>query len=116
MFHQPQFSNNRVPNNFFMPGHSTFPHRTSKANQNLDYSRDFEQFQMPPQGFNSTQYPFYHSTRWRQQYRRTPAFHFQDKSTFYYMSDPIFTNDHRITVKLKILFFQFELFSSFLSR
>ncbi len=31
--------------------------------------------------------------------RQTPAFHFQDKSTSYYMTDPIITSDDRLTVK-----------------
>jgi hypothetical protein len=121
MFHQsfysqsqqrPQFHNNHEHNHFFIPAHSPFYHRSSRPNrssQNLNFSRDFEHFPMPPHGFPSipkVSYPFYDLTRWRQnmariqqQYRRTPAFHFQDKSTFYYMSDPIITHDNRITVK-----------------
>lgn len=110
MFHQsfftqsqqrPPFHSNHVPNHSFMPAHSTFYNHNSKSN--LKLSHDFEHFTMP-----SYSYPFYDLTRWRQymakyqqQYRRTPAFHFQDKSTFYYMSDPIMTNDNRITVKQK---------------
>jgi hypothetical protein len=117
MFHQsfysqsqqrPSFHNNHVPNHFFTPTHHRRP-KSNRSSQNLNFSRDFEYLSMPTHGFPSIlkgSYPFYDLTRWRQnmaklqqQYRRTPAFYFQDKSTFYYMSDPIITNDNRITVE-----------------
>jgi hypothetical protein len=93
---------------------------TNQSTHNLNFNRDFERFPTPPHGFASmpsSGYPFFDYTnqqhrdpqrqRWRQnikranqqqQHRRTPAFHFQDKSTSYYMTDPIRTSDDRITV------------------
>ena len=74
---------------------------------------------MPAYGYNSTpkgSYQFYDFLRWKQQmnriqqqqqhFQRKPAFYFQDQSTFYYMSDPIYTADNRLTVIL-VLFFAF---------
>ena len=55
--------------------------------------------------------PQRHHQRWRQnmrrtpqqqqqqKQRRTPAFHFQDHSTSYFMTEPIRTSDDRIAVK-----------------
>jgi hypothetical protein len=123
MFHQsfysqsqqrPSYNNNHVANHFYVPVHSSLYQCTPRSNrsrQNFNFTRDFEQFSMTPDGFPSMSkcsYPFFDSTQWRQnmakiqqQHRRTSAFHFQDKSTFYYMSDPIITNDNRVTVKFK---------------
>lgn len=65
---------------------------------------------MPAYGYNSMpkgSYPFYNYIRWKQQmtriqqqYRHKPAFYFQDQSTFYYMSDPIYTADNRLSIQL----------------
>ncbi|CAF1200912.1 unnamed protein product [Adineta steineri] len=41
-----------------------------------------------------------HQQQQQQQRRQTPAFHFQDKSTSYFMTDPIVTNDDRLTIQL----------------
>lgn len=104
------FHNQRMPNKFYKPTHTTFypfgRPRTNRSSQNLNFSRDFEHFQMPPHGFNSIPkgpYSFWRQNinKFQRQYPRTSAFHFQDKSTFYYMSDPIITHDNRITVKIK---------------
>ena len=113
---QPSFHNNHGPNHFFVPTHASSYHHGPTPNQsshNIKHTRDFDRFSMPPHGFSSMPtgaYPFHDATnqqRWRQnmsrnqnQYRQTPAFHFQDKSTYYYMGDPIINNDNRITVKL----------------
>ena len=109
----------------FMPGHSYYyppgPIPTHSS-QNLNFTRDFDRFPMPNQAFPSMPsgaHPFYDATnqnfdqqRWRsymanghqqQRVHQMPAFHFQDKSTFYYMSDPIYTVDDRITVSAKTL-------------
>ncbi len=43
--------------------------------------------------------------------RQTPAFHFQDKSTSYYMTDPIITSDDRLTVKQICFCFHIKVFS-----
>lgn len=70
---------------------------------------DFERFPSSNHGFTtmpSGGYPFFEQQRWRpnipraQQvnHRQTPAFHFQDKSTSYFMTDPIKTSDDRIAV------------------
>ena len=119
---QPPLHNNRDPHHTYRPGYSSF-YRPSPAqnrsSHNLNFSREFERFPTPPHGYSSMPsgaYPFYDSTnqkqRWRtgstripHQYHRTPAFHFQDKSTYYYMSDPIISNDNRITVNsIEIVF------------
>jgi hypothetical protein len=122
---QQGFTNNRSSMNFFMPSHQ-FYYRPNgpvqnQSTHNLNFTRDFERFSTPPQhGFASMPsngYPYFdynnqnhdqhrwrhNMTRTQQQHRRTPAFHFQDKSTSYFMTDPIITNDDRITVE-KIFF------------
>lgn len=84
-----------------IPNHST---------HNLNFTHDFERFPGSNHGFTtmpSGGYSFFdQQQRWRpnvarrQQvhHRRTPAFHFQDKSTSYFMTDPIKTSDDRIAV------------------
>jgi hypothetical protein len=112
MFHQSfhpqsQFHNQRMPNQFYKPTPSSYYQlgaRSNRSSQNLNFSRDFEHCPMPPHGFHSIpkgSYPFWRQNmgRFQRQYPRTSAFHFQDQSTFYYMSDPIVTHDNRITVK-----------------
>ncbi len=121
---QQGFSNHRGSTNFFIPSHPFFYRPTgpvhNQSTHNLNFTHDFERFQTPPHhGFASIpsdSYPFFNypnqnfdQQRWRpnmgrtqrqqQQHRRTPAFHFQDKSTSYFMTDPIVTSDDRITVK-----------------
>jgi hypothetical protein len=129
MFQQPYYSqqqgfsnNHRGSTNFYMPSHP-FYYRSNgpihnQSTHNLNFTHDFERFSTshPHHGFASMptgSYPYFDynnqnfdQQRWRQnmartqqQHRRTPAFHFQDKSTSYYMTDPIITNDDRITVK-----------------
>ena len=84
------FHNNRQPS-----------FQTNRSSQNLNFDRK----QMPSYGYHSVPkgpYPFYGYSRWKQympRYQQKPAFYFQDKSTFYYMSDPIYTADNRIIVK-----------------
>jgi hypothetical protein len=107
MFHQPFYSQSQRQqqhgqNNFFMPSYNRSGPKPNQSSQNLKISRDFERFNKPSHGFSSMSagpYQFYDATnqqRWKQNMSR---FHFQDKSTFYYMSDPIVTPDKRITVK-----------------
>jgi hypothetical protein len=134
MFHYPQqqqqqqnFSNNRPSTNYFMPTHPFFYRSNgpipNQSTHNLNFTHDFDRFSTQHHGFASIPsggQPFFDYTnqnfdqqRWRQnmaraqqqqQHRRTPAFHFQDKSTSYFMTDPIITSDDRITV-LEILCF-----------
>ncbi|CAF0811218.1 unnamed protein product [Rotaria sordida] len=126
--HQPGFPNNRGPTNHFMPSRPFFyrPNGSviNQSTHNFNFTRDFERFPMPHHGFTSVPSgnypPFYdfnnqqfEQQRWRQnmarpsqqqqqqqQHRRTPAFHFQDQSTSYFMTDPIVTNDDRLTIQL----------------
>ena len=127
MYHQafyPQaqgFSNQHGPNHAnFMPSHSYYyppgPIPTHSSH-NLNFTRDFDRHPTANPAFTSMPsgaHPFYDATnqhfdqqRWRpytakghqqQRFHQMPAFHFQDKSTFYYMSDPMYTADDRITV------------------
>src|SRR5215510_5892757 len=108
MFHYPQ--QQTFSNNFFTPSHPFFYRPNgpvlNQSTHNLNRTQDFERFATQNHGFASMPsggYPFYDYTnqnfdqqRWRQnitraqqQHRRTPAFHFQDKSTSYFMTDPI---------------------------
>lgn len=128
MFHypQPQFTaNNRPASHFFIPG-QPFAYRANgpiptHSTHRLNFPPDFDRFSAPPHGFTtmpSGGHPFFDYTnqnfeqaRWRQnmartqqQHRRTPAFHFQDKSTSYFMTDPIVTSDDRITVSSLVVF------------
>ena len=121
---QPTFSNPRgfVPSQpFFYRGNGPVPNQST---HNLNFTHDFDRFSAPHHGFTSVPpggYPFFDYTnpnfdqqRWRQnlpraqqqqqQHRRTPAFHFQDKSTSYFMTDPIKTNDDRIAVRENLFF------------
>jgi hypothetical protein len=127
---QQNFHNGRGPTNFFMPSQPFF-YRSggpvlNQSTHNLDFTRDFERFSTPHHVFTSIpsngysyfdlNNPNLEQQRWRQnmarsqqqqqKHRRTPAFHFQDKSTSYYMTDPIKTSDDRITV---IINFHLEL-------
>ena len=112
MFHQSfyprsQFHNHRMANQFYKTGRAAFyPSgvRNNRSSQNLNFTRDFEAFSMPTHAFTSIPkgpQRFWQTNhgRYPRQYPRAPVFHFQDKSTFYYMSDPIMTPDHRITVR-----------------
>lgn len=125
MFHQPYYSQsqqqtsfypNHGQNQYFMPTNSSYFYGPNaipnQSSQNLNFSRIFEYPSVPSHGFNSMatgNYPYNditnqqqwkgNMTRNQQAYRRTSAYHFQDKSTFYYMSDPIITHNNRITVK-----------------
>lgn len=140
MYHQafyPQaqgFSNHHGPNQAnFMPSHSYYyppgPIPTHSGH-NLNFTRDFDRYPTANPAFTSMPagaHPFYDATnqhfeqqRWRpptakghqqQRFHQMPAFHFQDKSTFYYMSDPMYTVDDRITVSRKSI----GLFSSLFS-
>ncbi len=121
----PPYHNNRDPHHVYRSAYSSFYRSApaqNRSSHNLNYSREFDPHATPPHGYSSMPsgaYPFYDATnqqRWRQnttstrahpQYRRTPAFHFHDKSTYYYMSDPIITHDNRITVKI-LKFFSFS--------
>lgn len=121
-FYPPQqsFSNVRASTNSFVPPRNFFYRAPgpviNQSAHNLSFSHDFERFSMPHHGFTSipsNRYPtfdlpqqHFDQQRWRQnmaqtqkQHRRTPAFHFQDKSTSYFMTEPIITSDDRITVK-----------------
>jgi hypothetical protein len=116
--HQQNFPNNRGSTNFFMPSYPYYYRPNgpvpNHSAHNLNFTHDFERFSMPPGS-----YPYYdvnnqtfdqqqqqQQQRWRQnipprgqaQHRRPPAFHFQDKSTSYFMTDPILTSDERLTV------------------
>jgi hypothetical protein len=123
---QQGFSNNRSSMNFFMPSQQFFYRPNgpvhNQSTHNLNFTHDFERFPTPQHGFASMPsngYPYFDYTnqnldqqRWRQnmartqqQHRRTPAFHFQDKSTSYFMTDPIITNDDRITVEQIFFYF-----------
>lgn len=123
MFHypQPQFTAIHRPatSNFFIPI-QPFVYRPNgpilnHSTHHLNFPPDFERFSAPPHGSStmpSSGHPFFDYTnqnfdptrrranapRTQQQHRRTPAFHFQDKSTSYFMTDPIITSDDRITV------------------
>ncbi|CAM4741588.1 unnamed protein product [Rotaria magnacalcarata] len=120
---QQTFPNNRGPTNHFMPTRPMFfrssGHTTNQSTHNLNFNRDFERFSMPRHGFTSippgrnqffdfNTLNFEQQQRWRQnttrtqqqKHRRTPAFHFQDKATSYFMTDPIKTSDNRITIQL----------------
>ena len=113
MFHQSfypssKFHNHRMANQFYKRGRATFyPSNVhnNRSSQNLNFTRDFDGvFTMPTHAFtsmpNGGPQRFWRAPigRYPRQYPRAPVFHFQDKSTFYYMSDPILTPDHRITV------------------
>jgi hypothetical protein len=134
MFHYPQqqtFANNHPSTNIFMANPPFFYHSNgpvlNQSTHNLNFNSDFERFSTPHHGFASMPsggYPFFDYTnqnfdqqRWRQnlaraqqqqQHRRTPAFHFQDKSTSYFMTEPIVTSDDRITVRQ--IFLSFSLY------
>jgi hypothetical protein len=109
--HQQNFPNNRGSTNFFVPSYPYYYRPNgpvlNHSAHNLNFTHDFERFSMPPGG-----YPYFDANnqnfeqqRWRQnvprgqpQNRRPPAFQFQDKSTSYFMTDPILTSDERLTV------------------
>lgn len=118
------FHSMRNSMNFFHPSHSFFFRspipNVNQSTQNLNISRDFERLRGQHHGFTSIpsggSQRFFDFTkqkhfdqqrqRWRMnatraqapQQRRMHAFHFQDKATSYFMSDPIRTSDDRITV------------------
>ena len=114
------FSHNRGPTNAFMSSRIMFYPTNdlvvNRSTHNLNLTHDFERFSMPRSGFTSIPaggYPFFNMTnrnfeqqRYRQnatrvqeqRHRRTPAFQFQDKSTSYFMTNPVITNDDRIAV------------------
>ncbi|CAF2523271.1 unnamed protein product [Rotaria sp. Silwood2] len=122
--HQQTFPNRRGATNHFGPSRSGFYRLNdpvlNQSTHNFNFTRDFERFPMSHHGFTSIptdSYPAYdinnqhfEQQRWRhnmtrpqqqqQQHRRTPAFHFRDRSTSYFMTDPIITNDDRITIQL----------------
>ncbi|CAF0913968.1 unnamed protein product [Rotaria sp. Silwood1] len=121
---QQAFPNNRGPTNHFMPSRP-FVYRPNgpilnQSTHNFNFTRDFERFPMFNHGFTSIptgNHPFcdpsnqqFEQQRWRQntpraqqqqqqQNRRASAFHFRDKSTSYFMTDPIITKDDRITIQ-----------------
>lgn len=115
---QQTFNNNRSSTNQFMPTRPMF-FRVNQSTHNLNFTHDFDRFSTPHPGFNSVPsganqffdfntLNFEQQQRWRQtmgqqqqqqqKHRRTPAFHFQDNSTSYFMTDPIRTSDNRIAV------------------
>ncbi|CAF3113044.1 unnamed protein product [Rotaria sp. Silwood2] len=125
MFHQqfyPQsqqqtsFHNSHGTNHFFMPNNSSYYRSGPIPNQSshhVNFSRIFEYFPMPSRGFTSMATgPYFindltnqqqwnsNMTRNQQQNHRIPAYYFQDKSTYYYMSEPMITNNNRITIQL----------------
>ena len=115
---QQNFPHNRTSTNFFMPSYPYYYRPNgpvpNQSAHNLNFTHDFERFSMPPNGYafyDMNNQTFDQQQRWRQhipprghpQYRRPPAFHFQDKSTSYFMTDPILTSDDRLTV-IKIVF------------
>jgi len=138
MFH-PQF----YPQQFINPSQGFFQQPSAaptfnRSTHNLNFTHDFDRFQMPAHGFTSMpagggmpfrifdfnkqnqprmdpQRQHHHhqqqQQRWRQnmgrmphqhqqKHRRTPAFHFQDHSTSYFMTEPIRTSDDRIAVNV----------------
>ena len=100
----------------------------NRSTHNLNFTRDFERFPQASHGFtsmpaggrmpfrffdlNKQQTPMDHQrqhSQWRQnmarmqqqqqqKQRHAPAFHFQDQSTSYFMTEPIRTSDDRIAV------------------
>ena len=96
---------------YYPPAAGPLPNQSSV---NLNFTRDFDRpafTSIPSAGgypvYDSTNQRYDQSYRWRppfyrnvqQRFHPMPALHFQDQSTFYYMSDPIYTDD-RITIQL----------------
>ena len=112
------FHNSHESNYFFLSPHSSFYYSNSIANQSicrLNFSRILQYLPMSSYPFTSMTrdtYLFNNLTnQWKQnmirnlqQNYRTPIYYFHDKSAHYYMSNPIITNNNRLSVNKYIVF------------
>lgn len=105
MYQQTFYGSTQGLSNHFMPTNSYFYRAgpiPAASNHHLNFTRDFDCFPSMPSGAR----PYYDAhKRWKAPFTRlhtnqTQAFHFQDKSTFYFMSEPIRTSDDRIVVRI----------------
>ncbi|CAF3418457.1 unnamed protein product [Rotaria socialis] len=124
MFHQPfypspqqatSYHNHQGQNHFYIPTQSPSFYRSgpmpNQSSHHVNFSRTYEYFPSSPlhgfpspspRGFPSMtpgSYAF-NGVKSQEHYPRAQAYHFQDKSTYYYMSEPIITSNNRITIRL----------------
>ncbi|CAF1449846.1 unnamed protein product [Rotaria magnacalcarata] len=117
------YHNHHGQNHFYIPTQSSSFYRSgpipNQSSHHVNLSGTYEYFpsslphgfpSSPPHGFPSSpahgfpsmtpgSYAFNH-VKSQQYYPRAQAYHFQDKSTYYYMSEPIITSNNRITIRL----------------